>query len=209
MAGPKPKQRHCAGCLGRAVDGCPGANGGTSDGYHTFDELYDHRVTLFVALCAELALRIAPEQIWRSRLHSDGTSFAGWFVAGIWTAPGSQITYHLPDDRWPSLDFADTRERAPEFDGHTSADVLARIREITGQAVLEVGLRRRPLSPTKRSGFLYSRPMMQCKACRRWWSGEPVNGATQHCPCGGELEVADLAAHAATLPYHPFDPNKK
>lgn len=44
------------------------------------------------------------------------------------------------------------------------------------------------------------RPMMRCLACSRWWSGEPVNGHAQHCPCGGELAVVDMVAHLASLP---------
>lgn len=95
-----------------------------SDGYHTFGELYDHRITLFIALC-----RTAREggQVWRSELHSDGSKFDGWFVLGIGRENGHQITYHLPMSKWSECDFAETLERAPEWDGHTSADVLRRL----------------------------------------------------------------------------------
>jgi hypothetical protein len=115
--------------------------GETSDGYHTFNELYDHRITLFIALClfyvhnaetcADFDLRRDERRVvWRSKLHSDGTSFDGWFVLGIGRAPGTQITYHLPLERWNETDFAIELERAPEFDGHTSADVLARLKNL-------------------------------------------------------------------------------
>ena len=97
-----------------------------SDGYHTFDELYDHRFTLFIAL----ARALRTHKVWRSKLHSDGTSFDGWFVLGINDEPGKQITYHLPMDRWEETDFAFTVDRAPEFDGHTSVDVLERLKTI-------------------------------------------------------------------------------
>lgn len=110
-----------------------------SDGYHTFGELYDHRCALWIALCrAEHNLQQMARQTgaivgsedapWRSRLHSDGSTFDGWFVLGQGRARGQQVTYHLPIAIWDATDFADTLERAPEFDGHTSADVLARIR---------------------------------------------------------------------------------
>jgi hypothetical protein len=99
-----------------------------SDGYHTFGELYDHRIELFIALCRKLAEH-EPEKrkVWRSRLHSDGTGFDGFFVMGIGREPGEQITYHLPDTKWEATDFAETLDRALEWDGHTSNDVLKRI----------------------------------------------------------------------------------
>ena len=102
-----------------------------SDGYHTFDELYDHRIKLWIALC-RVRVSAADEGgydhcVWRSVLHSDGTGFDGWFVLGMFKDAGRQITYHLPMSRWSDCDFAETLSRAPEFDGHTSADVLERI----------------------------------------------------------------------------------
>ncbi len=105
--------------------------GETSDGYHTFNELYDHRITLFIALCAQLRNRLPVGEVWRSKLHSDGSAFEGWFVMGIGTKPGEQITYHLPMARWAETDWLDDeRALAPEFDGHTSADVLQRLRRL-------------------------------------------------------------------------------
>lgn len=100
--------------------------GEMSDGYHTFNELYDHRIALFIALCRQLG-----DEVWRSRLHSDGTGFEGWFVLGINSDPGSQITYHLPDNKWDECKFAATLDRAPQFDGHTSADVVSRLGRLT------------------------------------------------------------------------------
>lgn len=103
--------------------------GHISDGYHTFDELYEHRCVLWIALCRKMteALHRCSDVTWRSLLHSDGTSFGGWFVLGMGYAAGEQMTYHLPLSRWDECDFAEVLERAPQFDGHTSADVLKRI----------------------------------------------------------------------------------
>lgn len=104
----------------------------TSDGYHTFKELYDHRHALFIRLARFVAAddqRRYPS-VWRSRLHSDGTAFDGWFILGIGANPGEQMTYHLPLSLWGETEFAETRPRAPEFDGHTSAEVLQRIRRL-------------------------------------------------------------------------------
>ena len=105
-----------------------------SDGYHTIAELYDHRIELYIALCRLLAskfkLQIDGKGIWRSKKHSDGTEMEGWFLLGILTVPGQQITYHLPLARWDETSFASTLDKAPEFDGHTSADVLRRLKTL-------------------------------------------------------------------------------
>lgn len=105
-------------------------SGSTSDGYHTFDELYEHRIALFVSLCAWIVECGIGPHVWCSRLHSDGTSIDGWFIAGIGIKHGEQITYHLPDSEWDRCSFMTERERAPEWDGHTSEDVVKRLREL-------------------------------------------------------------------------------
>ena len=96
-----------------------------SDGYHTFGELYEHRIVLYIAFC-KLAER-DNKLIWRSRKHSDGSEWDGWFLLGIGEKEGKQITYHLPTSYWDQCEFAYTKDKAPAFDGHTSADVLSRI----------------------------------------------------------------------------------
>jgi hypothetical protein len=103
--------------------------GEISDGYHTFNELYAHRVELYLALCRYIK-EFGTATVWRSRKHSDGSSLDGWFVLGIFTRPGLQITYHLPNAKWQESDFAGTLERAPEFDGHRSDDVLKRLQTL-------------------------------------------------------------------------------
>lgn len=101
-----------------------GLVGDVSDGYHTFNELYDHRNVLFIKLCESLTRKYF---IWKSKTHSDGTKIEGWFILGIGEEPGLQITYHLPLYLWDDTPFAITLEKAPAFDGHTSTDVLDRI----------------------------------------------------------------------------------
>ncbi len=106
-----------------------------SDGYHTFDELYDHRITLWIALCRQVATLKDPEgkslhEVWRSDLHSDGTMYKGQFILGMTTENGEQITYHLPASRIHETDFAETLGYAPKWDGHTSQDVLERIKKL-------------------------------------------------------------------------------
>lgn len=113
-----------------------------SDGYHTFDELYDHRITLYIALCKRIQDFIySPgeryvyhgkdslgKKVWRSKIHFDGSNYKGWFVLGINRNKDEQITYHVPLKRWKETNFAETLNKAPKFDGHTSRDVLERIK---------------------------------------------------------------------------------
>ena len=97
--------------------------GETSDGYHTFNELYDHRCHLFIAL-----MRSNPKISWRANNHRDGTMYPEWFIAGM-DLPKGQISYHLPQWMWEMLDGVGivTANLAPTWDGHTPADVIKRL----------------------------------------------------------------------------------
>lgn len=128
-----------------------------SDGYHTMDELYDHRITLFIAFCKwfniidrafpkvkiepllvknhktgmiENKAEIVRNPVWRSKLHSDGSEFECWFILGIGKEPGKQITYHLPISKWDETEFAETLENSPEWDGHSSVEVMERLKNL-------------------------------------------------------------------------------
>jgi hypothetical protein len=108
--------------------------GEQSDGYHTFNELYEHRHALFILLCATIVTQHASMRsrhiVWRSRQHHDGTMFADHFIMGLFEEPGSQITYHLPISLWDRTGFAETLDKAPAFDGHTSRDVIERLYDL-------------------------------------------------------------------------------
>ena len=99
--------------------------GQVSDGYHTFDELYAHRVRLFSTL-----MRAHPDKSWWSFRHHDGSAWDGWIIAGIDT-PAGTATYHLPVSE---IDFfsEDIRqlEKGKEWDGHTADDVLERLKSL-------------------------------------------------------------------------------
>ena len=100
-----------------------GDNVDVSDGYHTMSELYAHRCTLFAAL-----MKSHPHASWKSKKHEDGTSWDGWFIAGM-QLPTGNITYHLPiDEFWDMLSVAEL-EFGVKWDGHTSDDVVKRIME--------------------------------------------------------------------------------
>lgn len=104
-----------------------------SDGYHTFGELYNHRIALYILLAKTLSSVLAAYRkhaVWRSKKHSDGSELDGWFVLGIYKNEGEQITYHLPISEWDKCEFAETLELAPEWDGHTGDDVLVRLNDM-------------------------------------------------------------------------------
>lgn len=98
------------------------AIGQVSDGYHTFDELYAHRFALFLALCRALNMG------WKSKVHHAGWEHPEWFIAGLTLPMAGDITYHLPMAQWDATPFLRTLDRAPSWDGHTSEDVLYRLR---------------------------------------------------------------------------------
>ncbi len=104
-----------------------------SDGHHTFGELYDHRIALFIALCLSIMKNNGHKHeynVWRSWRHSDGSETPGWFILGIGKEKGEQITYHLPESAWEECGLIPILTFAPVFDGHSSEDVLERIRKL-------------------------------------------------------------------------------
>ena len=93
-----------------------------SDGFHTFKNLYDHRIELFIALARWISNHSLRE-VWRYKTEEK------WFIMGISREKGKQITYHLPIEKWNETEFAYTCSLKPEWDGHTSEDVLERLKK--------------------------------------------------------------------------------
>jgi hypothetical protein len=104
------------------------APGDTSDGWHTFDELYRHRTILFAALC-NYRQATDPDGFnaaFKSWKHSDGTMYDGMFIAGLWTRMG-WVTYHCEAEFWDYFDVPELVPNAPEWDGATPEDGLHRL----------------------------------------------------------------------------------
>lgn len=87
-----------------------------SDGYHTFDELYYHRMILTAVIADQ-----NKENAWKSKLHSDGAMFEGSFIIGFNTWLGN-YSYHYGLDYWNLFD-VEALDRAPEWDGHKPEDI--------------------------------------------------------------------------------------
>lgn len=99
------------------------ADGNTSDGYHTFNELYEHRAALFAALT-----RLHSDLSWRSRSHHAGGEpmFDGYFITGM-ALPTGQVSYHVPLRHWDLFRGVSELDFAPAWDGHSPDDVVRRL----------------------------------------------------------------------------------
>lgn len=97
--------------------------GKISDGFHTFDELYAHRIILFMCL-----MKFNKLISWKSKKQNDGSSEEGWFLVGM-DLPNGQVSYHIPERFWDDLIDIPEKETAPFFDGYSSVDVLKRLKE--------------------------------------------------------------------------------
>lgn len=107
-----------------------------SDGFHSFEELYETRNALFVALCAAISAAYGEyifsgnDFLWRSKRHPNGVELEGYFLAGINQESGRQISFHLPIEMWDDFPHNDILDKAPPFDGHTTKDVIERLKDL-------------------------------------------------------------------------------
>jgi hypothetical protein len=87
-----------------------------SDGCHTFEELYDHRMALTVQLTKHVPA-------YRAYKHNDGTMYKNYFVV-MFYIDNKQCSYHYHMDNWGYFDHLETLLKAEVWDGHTAEDVL-------------------------------------------------------------------------------------
>lgn len=98
-----------------------------SDGYHTFDELYEFRKMYNAALFNEWAAQ-GKYAVHKSKRHFDGEECfgGGWFIV-VASLPTGQISNHYEMKDWDLFNIRETERALCEFDGHTSKDVVARL----------------------------------------------------------------------------------
>jgi len=101
----------------------PKVTGETSDGYHTFNELYHHRCLLWINLCQMIS-----DKCYLVKEH-----FEGWFLLGAET-PNGQISYHCPNKFLPLVE--NIAEKKVEYDGHTPNDTLKRLEQLADSKAL-------------------------------------------------------------------------
>ena len=115
-----------------------------SDGYHTFEELYNFRKVYNAALFNEWAgqLETIPStfdkhginllrpkyDVHKSWRHNDGELCfgGGWFIV-VAVLPTGQISNHYESKDWDLFRVPETPTAKYEWDGHTSEDVLKRL----------------------------------------------------------------------------------
>jgi hypothetical protein len=94
-----------------------------SDGFHTFDQLYDHRCLLFVRLC-----QLQPQKAaWRP-----DRDYGTWFVLYLETDCG-QISYHVPGKFLKFVEPSIPRIDEYKWDGHSSETVLKRLEHLCSE----------------------------------------------------------------------------
>jgi hypothetical protein len=114
----------------------------TSDGFHTFRDLYAIRKAYNVALFNEWGSQIIYEKklggatiksikyhVHKSRKHHDGQSPFGkdnWFIVCA-LLPTGQISNHYPIEDWDLFKIPETKKALFEFDGHNTQDVIERL----------------------------------------------------------------------------------
>lgn len=100
-----------------------------ADEYHTMKELYDYRMVYNALACKWFSDMGRSFKSWR---HSDGELCfgGGWFIVGLYTLDG-WATNHYKAEHWDLFD-APEAEMAPEWDGHTPAEALERLRAALG-----------------------------------------------------------------------------
>lgn len=104
--------------------------GDTSDGYHTFNELYEFRKVYNAALFNEWALQ-GKYMVHKSWKHNDGELCfgGGWFIV-VAVLPTGQISNHYEAKDWDLFKVFETDKAMFEFDGHTPQDVLDRLKAL-------------------------------------------------------------------------------
>lgn len=100
----------------------------TSDGYHTFKELYEFRLLYNAALFNEFAKQ-GIYDAHKSERHSDGELCfgGGWFIV-VAQLPTGQISNHYELKDWDKFNIP-AKEIPALYDEHTVSDVATRLRD--------------------------------------------------------------------------------
>lgn len=115
----------------------------TSDGYHTFKELYEFRKAYNVALFNEWGSQKERQignqwtplntknHVHKSWKHHDGELCfgGGWFIV-VAVLPTGQISNHYKAEDWDLFNIPEVEKALFPFDDHTGEDVIKRLLEL-------------------------------------------------------------------------------
>ncbi len=102
-----------------------------SDGWHTFDELYEYRLLYNAALFnAWYKNENRYFDVHKSKRHYDGEECfgGGWFIV-VAMLPTGQITNHYELKDWDLFNIPETEKALYEFDGHTPQEAAKRLKD--------------------------------------------------------------------------------
>ena len=120
-----------------------------SDGYHTFKDMYDIRLAYNVALfntwgeitvssenypfTGEDRPSLLPQyDVHKSWRHHDGQGCFGeekkWFIVSAYLPGVGLISNHYKAEHWDLFKIPEVRKALYEFDGHTTKDVIERLK---------------------------------------------------------------------------------
>ncbi len=135
------------------IYGLKGERGSISDGYHTFDELYEFRKVYNALLFNEWAKQITRKtafskdamgrlmqvvvgesnkyDVHKSLRHHNGElCFGGdWFIV-VAVLPSGQISNHYHIRDWDLFQVPEVENAKYEFDGHSSKNVVERMLDL-------------------------------------------------------------------------------
>ena len=114
-----------------------------SDGYHTYDELYEFRKMYNAVLFNEWANTPKTNKqsltgtvtneygVHKSWKHNDGELCfgGGWFIVSA-MLPTGLISNHYKEEDWDLFQIPEVETALYEFDGHTSKEVLERLKAL-------------------------------------------------------------------------------
>ena len=155
--------------------------GELSDGFHTFNALYEQRMILFAAL-----VKVYKDKAWKSYRHEDGEYCfgGGWFIVGIDTPEGS-YTYHYENKYFDLFD-CEILKYGKHWDGHTEKDVTRLLSLPAAQ-------------PEQKRGYwinaypdIEPNPMFMYGICSECGFEQSISNKLNYCPeCGAKMDGSE------------------
>lgn len=103
-----------------------------SDGWHTFDDLYEIRKAYNAALFNEWGrFDNFTYDVHKSWKHHDGELCfgGGWFIVSA-MLPDGLISNHYKESDWDMFQIPEVEKAIYPFDGHTTHDVISRLNSL-------------------------------------------------------------------------------
>lgn len=101
-----------------------------SDGYHTFEEVYDLKM-MYNATLFNLWAELGKYDVHKSKLHNDGEKpFGGGYFIVVAKLPKGQISNHYKLEFWDLFKIPTEPKVKFKFDNHTDKTVISRLKDL-------------------------------------------------------------------------------